>query len=237
MYIKSERFGKESQPRQERRNNRRRFIGLVAFLVIFIIIVLVLSTLGSDFLYKQVSCDQKSTWISSLASYWGGIIGGVISGAFAFIGVFLTIRYYKESDAQKDRASVQPFLNMTVNTGANHSAVSSFMIGEPTAKKSNSCMPISVNIKNIGNGFAKTVVFYTGSNISGEAFNQVLTVNESICVELDISCGYTHSNCIKLSIQYIDSRANEYIQDYLISFDENGRLENIESGYPKLLEQ
>lgn len=53
---------------------------------------------------------------------------------FTFIGVSLTIRYYKESDAQKYRTAVQPFLNRTVNTGANHCAISSFVIGLPTAK-------------------------------------------------------------------------------------------------------
>ena len=58
----------------------------------------------------------NSTWIGSLASYWGGIIGGIFSGVFAFLGVFYTIKYYKETDEQKEKIGVQPFLLVTLGT-------------------------------------------------------------------------------------------------------------------------
>lgn len=36
----------------------------------------------------SVDNDANATWISSLASYWGGILGGIFSGIIAIFGVF-----------------------------------------------------------------------------------------------------------------------------------------------------
>ena len=74
-----------------------------------------------------------STWIGSLASYWGGILGGMISGTLAFIGVFYTIRYYKESDEQKEKAAIQPFLNVTIASGGK--ATRGFSLGKADLKE------------------------------------------------------------------------------------------------------
>ena len=60
----------------------------------------------------------------------GGIIGGVISGILAFLGVFYTIRYYKDSDAQKERAAVQPFLFVKVGQDNRHELSKEFGLGK-----------------------------------------------------------------------------------------------------------
>uniref|UniRef100_UPI003A8EE19D hypothetical protein n=1 Tax=Ellagibacter isourolithinifaciens TaxID=2137581 RepID=UPI003A8EE19D len=91
-----------------------------------------------------------------------------------------------------------------------------------------------VTIKNIGHGFAKTLVIHTGFNIGGFAFNKVITVGDCtytyfVINEESLKAGAT------FALQYIDSMTNEYIQEY--SVKEEYSTIDIECGYPKLLEQ
>ncbi len=93
---------------------------------------------------------------------------------------------------------------------------------------------INVAIKNIGHGFAKTLVIHTGFNIGGLAFNKVITIGD---------CTYTYfvlnkdslKDGISFALQYIDSMANEYMQEYTIKAEHS--TINIECGYPQLLRQ
>lgn len=56
------------------------------------------------------------------------------SGVFAFLGVFYTIKYYKESDEQKEKAAIKPFLLVTV--GADKDTKKGFALGaKPDEKK------------------------------------------------------------------------------------------------------
>ena len=172
-----------------------------------------------------------STWIASLASYWGGIIGGAISGVFAFWGVFFTIRYYKESDNQKEKAAIQPFLLVTV--GANKDVASGFELGPKTDEKKTT-KEIRVTIKNIGNGFAKTLVVHTGFNLGGMAYNKVISVGEVEYLFFKVDPDYLTTGLF-FGIQYIDAMRNEYIQEYRI-MDRRGHID-IECGYPGFIEQ
>lgn len=117
----------------------------------------------------------------SVASYWGGIIGGVVSGILSFLGVFYTIRYYKESDAQKERAAIQPFLLVELAQDPRHELSTGFSLGNRTDDKEKK-KTINVIIKNIEHGFAKTLVIHTGFNVGGNAFNRVITVGGRIYI-------------------------------------------------------
>ena len=114
MKIKMERFGKPFTPGEERRKKRNSFLSVVLFLICAVAVIAVTTIIIEHLLRCRVVPGQEETWAASVASYWGGIIGGVVSGVLAFLGVFYTIRYYKDSDAQKERAAVQPFLLVKV---------------------------------------------------------------------------------------------------------------------------
>ena len=110
MKITMERFGKPFNPGEERRKKRNSFLYVILFLICAVAAVAVITIIIEHLIRFLVVSGQEETWAASVASYWGGIIGGVVSGVLAFLGVFYTIRYYKDSDAQKERAAVQPFL-------------------------------------------------------------------------------------------------------------------------------
>lgn len=111
MKVTFKRFSLPYNPQKDKKNKNKiiRHIVwfLIAFIAISVLLTLVVEALIRISIAKLAINDTiDSTWIGSLASYWGGIIGGMISGTLAFIGVFYTIRYYKESDEQKGKASV-----------------------------------------------------------------------------------------------------------------------------------
>ncbi len=111
---------------------------IVLFLCLFIVIVAI-ATVGFAMLMRNdISCltindTVDLAWISSLASYWGGVIGEVISGVLALLGVFYAIKYYKESDEQKEKSLIQSFLLVTV--GADKEPPNGFELGPKTDGK------------------------------------------------------------------------------------------------------
>lgn len=150
---------------------------------------------------------------------------------FAFLGVFYTIKYYKESDEQKEKSAIQPFLLVTV--GAEKDVKKGFSLGANSDEKK--CKKeIKVTIKNIGNGFANTMVIHTGFNFGGLSYNKVISVGESEALFF-----FADPNDLKkglnFGIQYIDAMRNEYVQEYTV-IDKNGHID-IECGYPEFLEQ
>lgn len=236
MKIEIKRFGLPYNPKKQKKVRNKITKQIIIFLCVFIIIAATLSVgfviVMRNYISSMTIKDQiDSTWIGSLASYWGGIIGGVISGVLAFFGVFYTIRYYKESDEQKEIAAIQPFLLVTV--GSNKEAKSGFELG-PKYDNKKATKEIKVTIKNIGNGFAKTLVIHTGFNFGGMAYNEVISVGEieSLFFMADAN---DLIKGINFGIQYIDAMRNEYIQEYEVV--ENYGQVKIECGYPGFLEQ
>lgn len=230
MKIEINRFGKPHVPNMKSRKERHALVGVAVFLI-FVVLIITGFTIGIEKLLKcYVVVGQEATWDASVLSYWGGILGGVISGLLAFLGVFYTIRYYKESDAQKERAAVQPFLFVGIMRDIRHEPSKGYTLGKNV--KSDSRKEIYVQIKNIGNGFAKTLVLHTGFNIGGIEYNRVINVGESeytyfVVNEEDIE------EEISFAIQYIDSMTNEYVQEYIVKKEQNSTV--IESGYPRLI--
>ena len=234
MKIKIKRFGLPYDPRKEYRVKNRTTKYIIIFLCLFIVIAAVIAVRFEILMRNRIAClaindTINSTWIGSLASYWGGIIGGAISGVFAFWGVFFTIRYYKESDEQKEQAAIQPFLLVTM--GADKDIASGFELG-PKSDEKKATKEIKVTIKNIGNGFAKTLVVHTGFNFGGIAYNKVISVGESeylffLADPKDLPKG------LCFGVQYIDAMRNEYLQEYTIT-ENHGHID-IECGYPGLL--
>ena len=233
MRIMMERFGKPFTPGEERRKKRNSFVSVVLFLICAVVVITIITIIIEHIIRCRVVPGQEETWAASVASYWGGIIGGVVSGALAFLGVFYTIRYYKDSDAQKERAAVQPFLLVKVGQDNQRELSKGFSLGEVPKEKEKQ-KEIRVSIQNIGNGFATTLVIHTGFNIGGFAFNKVIPVGEFIYTYFIVDPEKLNEG-LHFGLQYIDSMTNEYIQEYTIKAD--GSSIHIDCGYPKLLEQ
>lgn len=230
MKITEERLGKPFDPNIEHKKKRNSLLFVVLFLSCAVVFITIISIIISCLIKSNIVPDQKDVWTSSVASYWGGIIGGVISGILAFLGVFYTIRYYKDSDEQKERASVLPFL--LVKEVDRDDLKKGFALGkEPSEKEKQK--QIGVSIQNIGNGFATTLVIHTGYNAGGLRFNYVILVGESINIYF-IADSEELKEGLCFSLQYVDSMTNEYIQEYTVK-SRNDRI-SIDCGYPQLLE-
>ena len=112
-------------------------------------------------------------------------------------------------------------------------ATRGFSLGKSKEEKKKQ-LQVYVNIKNIGNGFANTLVVHTGANFGGLAFNNVITVGESINLFFMVDEDELKEG-LHFGIQYIDSMRNEYIQEYDMKKEYSSI--KIESGYPGFLEQ
>lgn len=234
--IQIKRFGIPYNPRKEKRIKNKITKHIIVFLIFFIVIAIIATFRFECWIRTQISSlvvddSINSTWIGSLASYWGGIIGGMISGVLAFFGVFYTIKYYKESDERREKATIQPFLLVTISD--NKDVRNGFTLGSKDAEIATP-KRISVTIKNIGNGFANTLVIHTGFNFGGQAYRRVISVGESESLYFMVDPNVL-SKGVYFSIQYVDSMRNEYIQKYEI-IEKQGSLD-IDCGYPKFLEQ
>lgn len=191
--VNMKRFGK-NQPKKKKSKWKNVIIPSVLLIIIFVVCAYKVENLIQSSLVKlSVDNDVNATWIGSLASYWGGILGGIFSGIIAVFGVFYTIQFTREADRNKLRQSIQPFLNVNKVTSQynyNNSDIKQFQISgvnrQDNKLKPQSLESIYLGITNIGNGFANTITFGTGENYLGIAYKDVFTINETKIVRLNV---------------------------------------------------
>lgn len=213
-------------------------IGLIIYISVPKVINLIKPLFGRD--------DLTSTWINLGAT----ILGSVISGFFTFIGVFLTIKYYKTSEAKQSRLECIPFLKIELNelynkeSDLNNSKKETIYEIKNENSKNNSkpkkTLYLKLKVFNIGEGFANTLVIKTGENFGGIDFKKLILKNESseLYLKMNIYDESIKNYDIKFAIQYIDCKTNEYLQLYSIKIeDQNSNTVDIENGYPKFLSQ
>ncbi len=238
LKVERERFG-ITEKNKSNHWIRVSLLAIVAIGLIIAITVKIQNSIQTSINSLSVTNDLNAAWISSMASYWGGIIGGIISGMLAVIGVAWTIRYYRNSDARKSCAEHMPFLKAEVDekftqTSKMDNSLKIYNIyhspKENNKPKGNTVL-LNVNLENIGRGFANTLVVRTEENVGGIAFNEVIKINESkrICLEV-----HEDEEYIKFAIMYIDCMTNEYEQVYTIYL---GKKIDIDNGYPKFIGQ
>lgn len=212
-------------------------------LILVSIILILLISIGIQFAIQYTVIEDVQTWTSSLPSYWGGVIGGVISGTISFIGVFLTIRYYKNSDATKNRIEHMPFINIRMLQAQKIEIPD--LIKEKTVEipnrnyeiDKNKVMLLDLELENIGNGFANMLVIHIGTNLGGEEYHELLKINEKTHLKLKIyldDMQHCQHNVV-FCLQYIDCMTNEYIQQYEVKYSKKSI--KIGNGYPKFIGQ
>lgn len=242
--IRIERFGIETTG-NKRRKKKNKWIKRIVYTVIILVPMCILAFGMQTFIHDSieklsVTNNLNSIWIGSLASYWGGIIGGIISGSFTFFGVVWTIKYYRDSDAEKSRLECMPFL--AIETIEQTSFVNESLRYKITSNKLNNnsnkqILYLKLKLTNIGQGFANTLAVYTGENFGGIAYNQLIQVNHSSNLELEIhTVKGIFEGEISFDISYVDSRTNEYIQTYTIQLNnQNINTSKIKNGYPSFI--
>lgn len=177
------RFGQAYTPRKKHR--LRNTVGIIVLIILISAI-----SIGIQFAIQYSIVEDIPTWTSSLPSYWGGIVGGAISGTISIVGVYLTIKYYRDSDASKSRIEHMPFIYIKLIDAHKVEAVDlskAKVIEVPNRKyeidKGNK-MLIDLELENIGNGFANTLVLHLGNNLGGEQYSKLIKVNETVHLQL-----------------------------------------------------
>ena len=150
---------------------------------------------------------------------WAGFLGSYIGGLCTMAAVFITVKYYKDSDKKKEKAAIQPFLHVTVD-GSNHDMNNGFSLPGEAEKKGEELKQVDITIKNIGNGFATTLVIYTGANFGGLAFRKVIPVGESVYAFFMVDTDKLEDG-LYFGLNFVDAMRNEYIQEYALKKDGN----------------
>lgn len=243
MKITEKRVGIELKRKKEH--------SLILILLFSLAILIVTSITVERLIYRYISVQAdlgtiESSWLGSVASYWGGVIGGLFSGSLAFIGVVFTIRYYKKQSEADKRNENMPFIEARITSLEHKYAKSgpdlskSILIVNP--QKSNDYSGsdfdlLKVQFENIGKGFAHTLTINTGENIGGNYYNKLYKVNDTDELLLKIYLDDLNDiNNISFALQYIDCMTNEYVQEFTIIRKKRSKY-TIECGYPIFLGQ
>lgn len=240
--MKIERFGIE----EKKESKWKIFFKLFFYAIIAIVIYIVVLKVVNLIKHLSVRGDLTATWINLVAT----ILGSIISGLFTYIGVLLTLRYYRKSEANQSRLECIPFLKIELNELYNKKSDLNISKQETIyeVKNKNSknniepkkTLYLKLKISNVGEGFANTLVVKTGENFGGIDYKKLILKNESseLYLKMNIYDESIKDYDIKFAIQYIDCKTNEYIQLYSIKFEnQNSNNVDIENGYPKFLSQ
>lgn len=184
---------------------------------------------------KPYSEANTNTWISSAASYWGGIIGGALSGIISLFGTFIIINYYRKSDISNKQTANQPFINIKlVKTYTQKPTDINDYIYLCDIGEGEKTVYTHVELRNVGKSFARTVVYYNGSNFGGNEFQYVVEAGESLDEKLLIGVKYSNSDVeSSLGIMFLDCFLNEYIQVFNFKVDNSASV-NVMAEYPNL---
>ncbi|EGT4532605.1 hypothetical protein DFK95_14405 [Clostridioides difficile] len=189
--------------------------------------------------------NLNATWIGSLASYWGGILGGIISGLLTFIGVAWTIKYYRDSDVVKGRLEHLPYLEIELKeyTHEKIDGIDTYKINMKSRNEKDTFkgkkLYYRIGVKNIGRGFVNTLAIDTGENAGGMEYSEVIQVNDNSEFCLEVHTIKDVSECeIGFAICYIDCMTNEYAQRYRIEWKNQSPNDiKLYNGYPEFLGQ
>ena len=77
-------------------------------IVLFLIVAILAPLLIDYFIFGNTIPSNISN------EAWAGFLGSYIGGLCTMIAVFITVKYYKDSDKKKEKAAIQPFLHVTV---------------------------------------------------------------------------------------------------------------------------
>lgn len=206
-------------------------IPVIVIIVVGVIISIIAQTvLKNNAMLAYANGNIDSTWLGSVASYWGGIIGGIISGTLACTGVVFTIRYYKESDADKERKSVRPFLLVREYTEYVPPKEGVYFIDKDYKNKDS----VRIRIKNIGNGFAHIYSVCYGFDYE-ESYRRIYELGEDGDLSLVIDKEWLTEPIIS-AVKFHDSMGNAYIQEY-VWYDRGGRESSITNSDPELIKE
>lgn len=231
---------------------KRHYI-LNVILIIFALFMIVLISIGIQSILQNAFVVDLATWTSSLPSYWGGVLGGIISGSISFLGVALTIKYYREAARSDNRLKHMPFIHIDLKQAKNakiEDGADEYIIEKRSRYyevDANNAIEVDLVLENIGNGFASTLVLHLGKTMGGESYQKIIKVGKKENLQLKFYLGDAqHAFDISFSLQYVDSMTNEYIQEYTIkcknilgytSVADIKELISIESGYPQFIGQ
>ena len=244
MHI--ERFGIQLKPKHPS-NSIVPVLAVIVLIALFVIAALkIQGVIQSSINSLEVTDDLSATWIGSLASYWGGILGGIMSGALAMLGVVLTIKYYRDSDATNKRIEHMPFLMAAISPPSeqnNHKIETNYKIrcglSANGVKSQEKVIYYTLTLKNIGQGFASTLTMQTGENFGGIAFNEIIQVGDKTDVFIEVHLKKEEASArVSFGVLYIDCMTNEYFQKYTFQWEKGDSSHpKVESGYPQFLGQ
>ena len=196
--------------------------------LVVLLIAILIPFILEYYIRKQVVTGYEDTWIASVASYWGGIIGGMISGIVACIGVVATIRYYKESDAKKERAAIMPFFKVwkeELNIDNDYIYLPRDIEKAQAGKAS--CI---IAVQNIGNGFAQVEDVRCRNDLTESIVGKTITKEQGMHLYLLIKDPNHVDEMI--DIHFRDVCGNKYVQTLHVC-NEKGEIQ-LSNDYPQI---
>jgi hypothetical protein len=167
------------------------------------------------------------TSISSIASFWGGALGGIISGFLSIIGIMFTISYYRKSDAENKIIENRPFLNLNITESTDNIDIICDL------GKGDNKVPVLIEIENIGKNFARTLTYNNGTNFGGYAFNHIIKANMKLNKTYLVNVYLNESREQTLYLTFFDCFMNEYKQGFVFKCNDDNEVVNIEAEFPQ----
>lgn len=207
-----------------------------AFLILLfcsvVTIILILAVCLFDYAKSHSLIDTKEA-LGAFASYYGAIIGGMLSGFLAIAGVFVSLYFYQERFREEDVKKVQPFLKLeATNRGHSHGMILSGLNLTGIEDPSRNAYPIEFCAKNIGNGYLKAhSIRFNEMAADEDSLSFVLNANEQSTFVINVE-KESKVQPFQLTIEYYDSMSNHYTQEYKVNCDD--RRYYVENGYPRI---
>lgn len=231
------------QPGTQLERQKRRATFLVALTICAIILVVLSYYIPWNKYYKEIAYRtiEKENWLGFIASFWGAIIGAVISGLATIVTTWLIIRRSYRIDYHRERIEFLPILQISTRNDIElelkeskriQDIIRHYRIWNRAWEELPETFKV-FEIRNVGKGIA------IKPKIANEAEEAVFGVpsyasivsQQSVLFIEDIDYVYNS----EMVFSFFDIFDNFYMQKFSLEIDEEETIWNIQMSMPQLV--
>lgn len=223
---------------------QKRHTFLIVILVICAITLIALSYyIPWNKYYKEIASHniQKENWLGFIASFWGAIIGAVLSGLATVVTTWLIIRRSYRIDYHRERIEFLPILQLSARNDIElelrdskhlQDIIKHYRIWNRGWDELPETFKV-FEIKNVGKGIAikPKIASEVEEAVFGVPSFAAIVSQESVLFIEDFD--YVYNGAITFS--FFDIFDNFYNQNFLLDVDEEESIWNIQMSMPQLV--
>ncbi len=214
---------------------KKKIVIIVKLLLSIAFLILVFVIITEKFIETEyISVVDEDYWVG----FYGSLFGGIMGGSLTLLGVFLTIKHYKDQQEDMNRLNVKPYLKIYANSYKISGCESTYFVTKEYCKSHKYEVPpnpfeplfyeddlvekeIKLKVRNVGNNSAINIRIWDMCDNKIRLRNRITHLEKSEPIALTICVKYTTIGMKDfIERQGFKSNRDLLFREYIIGFSD-----------------